>query len=599
MNPARFRIAAGALVALQQPTLGHALPIFLQARNATGDLQDNNFLNRNISDHADTTAAATNSPLQKAMGAVSTEDTSGFSYHADPFEHIEQDVLTLVLAAVALIIAASGGIGGGGILVPLFMLVLGFHPKHAIALSNITILGGAIANTGLNLTKQHPQLDRPLIDWDLITIMEPLTMFGAIFGSLLSKVLPNVLLNTSLVIVLIYTGHKTFTKGTTLWKEETEKFANEGSRAAGSAHHGTHVDHNAVKEVELASPSGRQPLVDSQFEIESDGDVEKHDNPQQGDTAPPPALEAWHSPPTFHSRAVSCGEMPGLKESRGRDDESYFSLDDNGPGEEDDMTRKSSKTSTGTLGSLTMAARAIVSDQGSGTKIKIKVKLLVVCLTGTCVLTVLKGGGHFRSPFGFHCGSGKYWLLYFASLPWVFGFALYFRRMLLIEYFQKVDQGYTFAKGEVMWSPSNTIRYPAICAISGLFAGMFGVGGGIVKGPLMLEMGVMPAVASASAATMVLFTSACASVSFVVFGLLHFEYSILFFSLGFLCTVFGQCSVGRWLRRQDRQSPIVLSIGLVMLLSAALVGLNTIIVLASSARNTMLKGHGVCSHLVS
>ena len=31
---------------------------------------------------------------------------------------------------------------------------------------------------------------------------------------------------------------------------------------------------------------------------------------------------------------------------------------------------------------------------------------------------------------------------------------------------------------------------------------MFGVGGGIVKGPLMLEMGVMPDVAAATSATM-------------------------------------------------------------------------------------------------
>lgn len=34
-------------------------------------------------------------------------------------------------------------------------------------------------------------------------------------------------------------------------------------------------------------------------------------------------------------------------------------------------------------------------------------------------------------------------------------------------------------------------------------AGMFGVGGGIIKAPLMLEMGVLPEVASATSATMI------------------------------------------------------------------------------------------------
>lgn len=85
------------------------------------------------------------------------------------------DVTGVGLACLGLMIAAAGGIGGGGILVPLYILVLGFDPKHAIPLSNITIFGGAITNTVLNLSKRHPDADRPLVDWDLILVMEPLT----------------------------------------------------------------------------------------------------------------------------------------------------------------------------------------------------------------------------------------------------------------------------------------------------------------------------------------------------------------------------------------------------------------------------------------
>jgi len=40
----------------------------------------------------------------------------------------------------------------------------------------------------------------------------------------------------------------------------------------------------------------------------------------------------------------------------------------------------------------------------------------------------------------------------------------------------------------------------------------------IRQGPLMLEMGVLPPVAAASAACMILFTSAAASAAFYVFG---------------------------------------------------------------------------------
>jgi len=53
----------------------------------------------------------------------------------------------------------------------------------------------------------------------------------------------------------------------------------------------------------------------------------------------------------------------------------------------------------------------------------------------------------------------------------------------------KARLNYRYGEGDVEWNPENTLRYPAVCFFAGFFAGMFGVGGGIVKGPLMLEMG--------------------------------------------------------------------------------------------------------------
>merc|ERR1719162_2445058 len=103
-----------------------------------------------------------------------------FKYHKNVFPlDFQIDGLTLIAAIAGIIIAAGGGIGGGGILVPIYMLLLRFHPKHAIALSNITIMGGAIANTFFNAGKTNPATGNPLIDWDLIAVMEPLTIVGA------------------------------------------------------------------------------------------------------------------------------------------------------------------------------------------------------------------------------------------------------------------------------------------------------------------------------------------------------------------------------------------------------------------------------------
>jgi hypothetical protein len=134
-----------------------------------------------------------------------------------------------------------------GILVPLYILVLGFSPKRAIPLSNVTILvrlcngvyvtrlnaththsgldvqntpsafiydqctldrsqrtppprpslsqtthkptpkGGSIANVIAGMRNRHPYADRPLLDFTLILMMEPTTIVGAVVGSFANK----------------------------------------------------------------------------------------------------------------------------------------------------------------------------------------------------------------------------------------------------------------------------------------------------------------------------------------------------------------------------------------------------------------------------
>ena len=73
---------------------------------------------------------------------------------------------------------------------------------------------------------------------------------------------------------------------------------------------------------------------------------------------------------------------------------------------------------------------------------------------------------------------------------------MYTRQVLIDRWRLKKELRYKYAKGDIEWNERNTLVYPAICFFAGFFAGMFGIGGGIVKGPLMLQIGVHPLVAS-------------------------------------------------------------------------------------------------------
>lgn len=178
--------------------------------------------------------------LQTATGTGTAATTE--HVHKQIFEEVHKplfpldasDRLGFTCAILGLMLAAGGGIGGGGILVPIYILVMDFSPKHAIPLSNITVLGGALANMLLNIRKRHPLADRPLVDWDLILVMEPLTIAGALIGAFLNKLLPELFLTVMLVVLLSFTAYTTLKKALKMYKAESRKLKEQGFKEDGT-----------------------------------------------------------------------------------------------------------------------------------------------------------------------------------------------------------------------------------------------------------------------------------------------------------------------------------------------------------------------------
>ena len=206
-----------------------------------------------------------------------------------------------------------------------------------------------------------------------------------------------------------------------------------------------------------------------------------------------------------------------------------------------------------------------------------KVIFLIVMFVVVVFLTLMKGGGgKFASPLGIVCGTTAYWELVVANLAWLIGLSLYARSGLIKSWRKKRRLRYKFLQGDVEWNERNTIVYPLLCVFAGLCAGLFGVGGGIVKGPLMLEMGVHPMVSAATSAVMILFTTISATTTFIAFGLLIYDYAVYLFFFGLVGTCLGQLIVGHYVKKYNRSSLISLSIGAVVGLSTVLMGVEAI-----------------------
>jgi len=116
--------------------------------------------------------------------------------------------------------AAGGGIGGGGLYVPLLVIVIGFDTKEAVAISQGCIVGAAMAHLILNAPKKHPLLDIPVIDYAALLVLEPMLLTGSLFGVMLNGMLPSVVILLILIFVLCLGAYKTSKRALKISKSE-------------------------------------------------------------------------------------------------------------------------------------------------------------------------------------------------------------------------------------------------------------------------------------------------------------------------------------------------------------------------------------------
>merc|ERR1712100_178339 len=116
-------------------------------------------------------------------------------------------------------VATACGVGGGGLFMPLGIILLGFTAKASSGLSQASIFGAASGATLLNLYNKHPghiraiwkgkhitehqnTFTRPLIDYGMLLFLAPMEMAGAAIGVLIQQTLPNWLYLSAAAVVL-------------------------------------------------------------------------------------------------------------------------------------------------------------------------------------------------------------------------------------------------------------------------------------------------------------------------------------------------------------------------------------------------------------
>ncbi|KAI4349052.1 hypothetical protein L6164_009698 [Bauhinia variegata] len=357
-----------------------------------------------------------------------------------------------------------GGVGGGGIFVPMLTLVIGFDTKSAAALSKCMIMGAAASSVWYNLRVPHPTKEVPILDYDLALLFQPMLMLGITVGVSLSVVFPYWLITVLIIILFVGTSSRSFFKGIMMWKEETllkKEMARQQATAVNS--HG-----------ELLIDTPYEPLI-----------------PREEKSA----------------LQILC-----------------FNL-----------RRK-------------------------------WIFFLTMVWVSFLLLQIIKNDLKTCSTW--------YWILFCLQLP--IALVLFGYEAIKLYKFQKngMCNGNTesICEASIEWTAMN-LAFCAFCGIlGGTVGGLLGSGGGFILGPLLLEIGVIPQVASATATFVMLFSSSLSVVEFYLLKRFPIPYAIYLTSVSVLAGFWGQYFVRKLIAILGRASLIVFILSGVIFASAITMG---------------------------
>eukprot|EP00985_Skeletonema_marinoi_P014045 scaffold7038_cov100-Skeletonema_marinoi.AAC.1 len=458
-----------------------------------------------------------------------TNAENGNSDNHYPF--LWTDIVGTIVWFLTAGIATACGVGGGGIYVPMGILLLRFPPKPSSGLSQASIFGASLGGILVNIRKRHPDehirdtkgtpseehpgkmiayekgkgpmeieddrekyLDggdgkrkfytRPVIDYNMALFLAPMEMAGAVLGVIIQRVFPNWLFLCFAAVVLGFTAFKTFKKFFVAYAKD-----------------------KAAKEerIELTKRES-QRVLESQKKKESDAN---------GEGAASDAVD----------------DVEGNANTKEEKEE------------EDDPKQ--------------LEQRRKFLEEDSRQYPFEKISYLILLWIGLTIITFLKGGKGVDSVIGITCQDAGFYVLVAAQFLWTLGFAAVFGYKNVKGVNERVAVNYPFNETDVMWDFKKLQFYSFFTFVAGIVAGLIGIGGGMVLGPLMIVMGVNPRVSTATTATMILLTSSSVAVMFVMSGLVPWQYAVYFFFVCLLGAYIGKTRIDAYVKKTGMGSILV------------------------------------------
>jgi uncharacterized membrane protein YfcA len=404
----------------------------------------------------------------------------------DLVEHwTHYDMVCTILIVITAALSASAGLGGGGVYVPLTVLLVGWKTAEAVPLSQTMVFAGSIVNVVMLVGDRHPtKPERPKIAYDVVMLLNPGLAFGVVVGVLAHLVSPVWLTLACLFVTLVYAFQKSFARGRKMYQKESE-------------------DEKAAEIAAEASNGG-----------------ESGDQPSQ-------AL------------------LPG-----------------------------NARDPVKTILNVEEEARKQETKVVETVKVAKQASMIFLCWMAFLMINLMHPE---------RC-SKSHWVQLSMLLVVAGVFTVCAARV-------------TNLHNDDLDMKGNGMKYSALAFLAGFLGGFLGIGGGLVMGPVLLELGLLPEVSQATTALFVLLSSSLGTAQFVLLGK-EMPYFVMWYTFWVaISTIAGQMMSDRIVRVYKRTSFIVFAVCGVVAMSAVMmiwVGTSEVLDNIATGRNMGFHFANVC-----
>ena len=119
-------------------------------------------------------------------------------------------------------VASVAGVGGGALILPIFLFMMDLPLLVAIPTTIACILGNSFVRATILYSRKHTIADTSLIDYTILWLLVPSDTIGSFVGAYLSNVVESNLLLWIVSVLTFLTAIKTFKKGYVIRKNQIE-----------------------------------------------------------------------------------------------------------------------------------------------------------------------------------------------------------------------------------------------------------------------------------------------------------------------------------------------------------------------------------------